>query len=109
MFSSAVTPLRVQKELAKIPPGDLINRMNIMNANQHIKKTSQLDEQDAITKLVQAIEAATKQKEDFDKATRDFYSVYEKLKIAIMDTCDTGPRLCGAVNSAIHTAPKKNS
>eukprot|EP00798_Chlamydomonas_sp_ICE-L_P010529 gene10529-biopygen4938 len=108
MFSTAVTPKMVQKELAKIPPGDLINRMNIINTNQHIKKTSTLEEQDAITKLVQIIETATKQKEDFDKATRDFYTVYDKLKIAIMDTCDTGPRLCGVVNSAINT-PKKNS
>eukprot|EP00798_Chlamydomonas_sp_ICE-L_P008424 gene8423-biopygen3762 len=98
----------VQKELAKIPPGDLINRMNIINTNQHIKKTSTLEEQDAITKLVQTIETATKQKEEFDKATRDFYTVYKKLKIAIMDTCDTGPRFCGVVNSAINT-PKKNS
>eukprot|EP00798_Chlamydomonas_sp_ICE-L_P032809 gene32809-biopygen14018 len=108
MFSTAVTPKMVQKELAKIPPGDLINRMNIINTNQLIKKTSTLEEQDAITKLVQTIETATKQKEDFDKATRDFYTVYEKLKLAIMDTCDTGPRLCGVVNGAINT-PKKNS
>eukprot|EP00798_Chlamydomonas_sp_ICE-L_P009335 gene9335-biopygen9242 len=66
MFSTAVTAKTVQKEVAKIPPGDLINRMNVINTNQHIKKTSTLEEQDAITKLVQAIEAATKQKEDFD-------------------------------------------
>eukprot|EP00798_Chlamydomonas_sp_ICE-L_P023402 gene23402-biopygen13672 len=73
-----------------------------------LDETSTLEEQDAITKLVQTIETATKQKEDFDKATRDFYTVYEKLKLAIMDTCDTGPRLCGVVNGAINT-PKKNS
>eukprot|EP00798_Chlamydomonas_sp_ICE-L_P026334 gene26334-biopygen11283 len=96
------------KELAKIPPGDLINRMNInINTNQ-IKKTSTLEEQDAITKLVQIIETATKQKEDFDKATRDFYTVYDKLKIAIMEACNTGPKLCGTVNSAIKPQ-KKNS
>eukprot|EP00798_Chlamydomonas_sp_ICE-L_P028135 gene28135-biopygen32088 len=108
MFSTTVTPKTVHKELAKVPPGDLINRMNInINTNQ-IKKTSTLEEQDAITKLVQIIETATKQKEDFDKATRDFYTVYDKLKIAIMDACDTGPRLCGVVNSAIKSQ-KKNS
>eukprot|EP00798_Chlamydomonas_sp_ICE-L_P020629 gene20629-biopygen29391 len=108
MFSTTVTPRTVEKELAKIPPGDLINRMNInINTNQ-IKKTSTLDKQDAITKLVQIIETATKQKEDFDKATRDFYIVYDKLKIAIMEACGTGPKLCGTVNSAIKTQ-KKNS
>eukprot|EP00798_Chlamydomonas_sp_ICE-L_P032579 gene32579-biopygen11930 len=102
------TKVKYGKELAKIPPGDLIIRMNInINTNQ-IKKTSTLEEQDAITKLVQIIETATKQKEDFDKATRDFYTVYDKLKIAIMEACDTGPKLCGTVNSAIKTQ-KKNS
>eukprot|EP00798_Chlamydomonas_sp_ICE-L_P026694 gene26694-biopygen3981 len=70
--------------------------------------TSTIDEQDAITKLVQIIETATKQKEDFDKATRDFYIVYDKLKISIMEACGTGPKLCGTVNSAIKTQ-KKNS
>eukprot|EP00798_Chlamydomonas_sp_ICE-L_P027261 gene27261-biopygen8419 len=108
MFSTTVTSKTVQKELAKIPPGDLINRMSInINTNQ-IKKTSTLEEQDAITKLVQIIETATKQKDDFDKATRDFYTVYDKLKIAIIEACDTGPKLCGTVNSAIK-AQKKNS
>ena len=108
MFSTTVTPKMVQKELAKIPPGDLINRMNIINTNQHIKKTSTLEEQDAITKLVQTIETATKQKEDFDKATRDFYTVYDKLKTAIFEACETGPKLCGTVNGAMKTQ-KKNS
>eukprot|EP00798_Chlamydomonas_sp_ICE-L_P002928 gene2928-biopygen14861 len=106
MFSTTVIPRTVEKELAKIPPGDLINRMNInINTNQ-IKKTSTLDEQDAITELVQIIESATKQKEDFDKATRDFYIVYNKLKIAIMEACGTGPKLCGTVNSAMKPQKK---
>eukprot|EP00798_Chlamydomonas_sp_ICE-L_P020905 gene20905-biopygen29637 len=108
MFSTKVTPEKVHKELAKIPPGDLINRMSInINTNQ-INKTSTIDEQNAITKLVQIIETATKQKEDFDKATHDFYTVYDKLKIAIMEACETGPKLCGTVNGAIKPQ-KKNS
>eukprot|EP00798_Chlamydomonas_sp_ICE-L_P008708 gene8708-biopygen14925 len=90
MFSTTVTSKTVQKELAKIPPGDLINRMSMnINTNQ-IKKTSTLEEQDAITKLVQIIETATKQKDDFDKATRDFYTVYDKLKIAIIEARPRG-------------------
>eukprot|EP00798_Chlamydomonas_sp_ICE-L_P032595 gene32595-biopygen11954 len=99
---------KVLKELAKIPPGDLINRMNMNINTSLIKKTSTLDEQNAITHLVEIIETAMKQKDDFDKATRDFYTVYDKLKTAIFEACETGPKLCGTVNGAIKTQ-KKNS
>jgi C-terminal processing protease CtpA/Prc len=107
MFSSSVTPKSVQRDVAKIPPGDLIYRMNNMDTTQHIKKTSTLAEQDAITKLAQTIDTAVKQKVEFDKATRDFYTVYEKLKVSIMDACETGPKLCSVVNNTIK--PNKNA
>jgi len=103
-----VTSDKVMKELAKIPPGDLINRMNMNINTSLIKKTSTLDEQHAITHLVEIIETAMKQKDDFDKATRDFYTVYDKLKTAIFEACETGPKLCGTVNGAMKTQ-KKNS
>eukprot|EP00798_Chlamydomonas_sp_ICE-L_P009897 gene9897-biopygen7092 len=109
LFSTKeVTSDKVLKELAKIPPGDLINRMNMNINTSLIKKTSTLDEQNAITHLVEIIETAMKQKDDFDKATRDFYTVYDKLKTAIFEACQTGPKLCGTVNGAIKTQ-KKNS
>ena len=109
LFSTKeVTSDKVMKELAKIPPGDLINRMNMNINTSLIKKTSTLDEQHAITHLVEIIETAMKQKDDFDKATRDFYTVYDKLKTAIFEACETGPKLCGTVNGAMKTQ-KKNS
>eukprot|EP00798_Chlamydomonas_sp_ICE-L_P024389 gene24389-biopygen18867 len=109
LFSTKeVTSEKVMKELAKIPPGDLINRMNMNINTSLIKKTSTLDEQNAITHLVEIIETAMKQKDDFDKATRDFYTVYDKLKTAIFEACQTGPKLCGTVNGAMKTQ-KKNS